>query len=106
MGRKMTKLKSKVEDAKAETVKADLLWGAWRDFVSWAIGEPDILFRYERATGRKIMGVVLATVKRDPRWWELLEQEWVLDFIIWVTQTYWGEADAPPEYHSLVARRR
>jgi hypothetical protein len=89
------------EFMRAEQVKADLQRIAWRDFISWAVGEPEMLLRYERDTGKKIIGHILAPVLRIAE----LEDGLYQDFIIWVTKTYWGEEDAPPEYHELVRCR-
>ncbi len=87
---------------KAEQIKADLNWVAWRDFVVWAIGDPEMLLRYERATGKKVIGHILTTTA----WTQGdLEKEWMHSFVVWVTQTLWGEEDAPPEYHVLASRK-
>jgi hypothetical protein len=48
---------------------------AWRGFVEWAVADPEMLLRYERATGR------------DPFAPDVCYQ----DIVLWLTDTYWDD---------------
>lgn len=81
-------------------VKEQLQFIAWRDFLVYCIGEPEMLLRYERDTGDRLFTamfyeVVSGSVTSTPQ---------LAKFAIWATETYWGVDDAPPEYYELKRR--
>ncbi len=80
--------------------KAEFQFIAWRDFLIYCIGEPEVLLRYERETGRNVF---------QNLFWEVLQSKGCVfsspvlkQFIKWVTITYWGEDPAPVEYHQRI----
>lgn len=86
--------------SKFKEVKEQLQFNAWRDFMVYCIGEPEILLRYERDTGDRILQMMFYEVVSADK----ITTPALLKFTIWVTKNYWGEEDAPPEYHELVKR--
>lgn len=85
---------------KLKEVKEQLQFVAWRDFLVYCIGEPEILLRYERDTGERILQQMFYDVVSN----NMVTTPGLVKFTIWATKVYWGEADAPPEYHELVKR--
>lgn len=77
-----------------EAKRHELLLIAWREFMMYCFTEPDILLRYERATGERVL-------QSGPD--KLGDVATATRFMLWATKSYWGEVDVPDSYLRLAA---
>lgn len=71
---------------------------AWRDFILWAAGQPEMLRQFREATGR-----TLDDPSRQPIEAAIDDATGKADddrraFVEWVTRTHWGLEYAPEAY--------
>ena len=91
-------------------LKAAVLAAAWRDFVSWAFTEPDMIKQFEADTGHVIRTDARTGLERmidQATGYGVGKPEIIAaDFVIWATVNHWGEDEAPALMKTEIKRRR
>src|ERR1035438_10256670 len=94
MSGKQQKLEPEISDG-------DMMIDAYISFLHWAITAPELLVRFKEKTGEVFVQVPRSGLEAliDAACNVNVENENVmLKFIVWVTETYWGEDMAPTFY--------
>ena len=75
---------------------------AWRDFLTWAAQEPEILAQFKATTGLSFSppknGFEAMIDKATGYTDKVMEQ-----FVFWATVNLWGASEAPPLYRAMLA---
>lgn len=78
---------------------------AFRDFLTWAISEPEMVAAFDRDTGRTLGGKPKNGLEMviDEATGKLNSD--VFAFMLWVTEHHWGIDEAPAKIRALFAER-
>jgi hypothetical protein len=78
---------------------------AWRDFILWAHGEPEMVNAWTKATGRSFSGSPANPLEA------MIDRATGKDasdaeaFVLWVTEHCWGSGEAPAAVRARLANR-
>lgn len=82
----------------------DLNTIAWRDFITWAWGEPEMRAQFTAATGIEI-DAVKAPINAAIDAAAGADKSLAAQFIEWATREHWGLEHAPAAYRTAITRK-
>ena len=68
----------------------------WTGFLNFTIGEERLHREFEEATGTKIPAAPKSPIEAMIDKATGYQESWIMPFIVWVTETYWGDENETP----------